>query len=100
MENKMLVAETIVEQLGGRMFRIITGSKNFVGTSTGVTFKVGRNRGNISHVKVELDPSDTYTVQFIRVRAGKVKVVSEFNDVYFDTLRSLFTMETGLATSL
>jgi hypothetical protein len=53
-----------------------------------------------THVKIILDPSDTYTVKFIRVHGTKITTVSEHSDIYCDMLVELFENETGLYTHL
>ena len=98
--SDLQVAKTILEQLGGNKFIAMTGAKNFVGSETGLSFKIGRNAKSISHVRIELDPSDTYTIKFLRVRKHEVKEISSFSGVYFDSLQSVFTANTELYTSL
>lgn len=98
------VANTIVQQLGGRKFIAMTGARNFVGRDTGVSFRLpgsgGFTKQGINVVAIELTPADTYTVLFSRLRAGVLKVLAEHHDVYFDSLQEIFTRETGLATHL
>ena len=104
----LTVAKTILEQLGGNRFRAMTGAKNFLGADYSLTFSLpgggGFTKGGINKVVIELTPMDVYTVTFYRMRRSKgtllAKVVSKFEDVYCDGLRSLFERETGLATSL
>jgi hypothetical protein len=102
--SDMTVAKTILEQLGGRKFIVMTGAKNFVGTDNSLTFRLPGARGfckdNINSVQVTLDPNDTYTVTFARVRGGDVKVISMFRDIYCEQLRETFTEQTGLLTSM
>lgn len=101
--DNVLVAQTILEQLGNGRFKMMTGAKNFVAVERGLTFRLpGANfcKNNINFVSVVLTPADTYTVTFSRVRGGTITQVSQHNDIYFDMLRELFTNETGLALSL
>ena len=98
------VANTILQQLGGRKFIVMTGARNFVGSDEGLSFRLpgsgGFCKAGINCVQVTLMPSDTYNVTFSRLRGDKLTVVSEFTDIYCDGLRELFTRETGLETSL
>jgi hypothetical protein len=99
------VAETILEQLGGREFTVMTGAKNFVGSPTTLSFSLpgagGFCKNGINRVVITLEPSDTYTVQFYRIRRGSALVlVANHTDIYYDGLQELFTRETGLAVSL
>jgi hypothetical protein len=98
--SNLQVAKTILEQLGGNKFIAMTGAKNLVGGETSLSFKIGRNAKKISHVRIELDPSDTYTIKFLRVRKLEVKEVSSFSGVYNDQLQAVFTANTELYTSL
>ncbi len=98
--NEMTVAKTILEQLGGHMFIVMTGSKNFVGSETGLSFKVGRNSKGITHVRINLNAMDTYDVEFLKIRKLDPKVAAYREGIYFDQLQSLFTEETGLYTRL
>jgi hypothetical protein len=92
----MQVANTILKQLGGNKFRIMTGAKLFIGSENSVSFKIGQNCHHINAVRVVFDPSDTYTMEFYR---GK-KLVQTCSDVYCDQLQSIFTEVTGLRTRL
>lgn len=42
MTNTM-IAETILQQLGGNKFVVMTGAKNFVALENGIKFNIGRN---------------------------------------------------------
>lgn len=102
--SNLPVAETILEQLGGRRFRVMTGARNFIGCATYLSFRLPGARGftkqGINYVRIELMPSDTYTVTFSRIRSTNVAVISKHENIYCDALQELFTRETGLATHL
>jgi hypothetical protein len=102
--NKLQVAKTILEQLGGNKFIAMTGAKNFIGSEDGLSFKLpgggGFCKNGINYVKIVLDPSDTYTMTFLRIRGTKVHDVAQHHGVYADMLQSMFTSETGLEVSL
>ncbi len=105
MSNDMQVANTILEQMGGRRFQMVTGASNFVGSENSLSFSLpgagGFCKNGINRVNIELAPSDTYTVKFYRFRRGATLVtLSEHTDIYFDGLQDLFERETGLYTSL
>jgi len=84
----MTVAKTILSQLGGSQFVALTGAKNLVASKDTLALKVGRNSKGVTHVRVRLDPSDTYTVTFLKARAGEIKTLHEVSDVYCDALRA------------
>ena len=101
----MTVANTILAQYGGRIFRMVTGANTFTGTENSLTFRVPNAKNAITHVVTTLMPSDTYKVEFLSIsRAIGVemdrKVISTHEDVYFDALMDVFEQETGLYATL
>lgn len=96
------VASTILEQLGGSKFSTMTGAKNFVSDGNSLRFKLPANfaRRGINLVRITLDPSDTYTLEFMKLRGTSVQRVSERSGVHADQLRKVFVNETGLDVSL
>jgi hypothetical protein len=97
--SDMTVANTILDQIGRRAL-IMIGAKTPVGDEKSVRFKIGRNEKSVTHVVVTLDPSDTYTLSFLRARGVTAKEVSNASFVYADQLRSVIEKHTGLYTSL
>lgn len=59
-------------------------------------FRIGRNASKCNLVKIILDVSDTYTMQFISIRGDSVKIKEEFNFVFFDQLQPIFEKTTGM----
>jgi hypothetical protein len=55
---------------------------------------------SFNKVRVILEPSDTYKVQFFKVRGVNCKAVAEYEGIYVDSLHGLIEKETGLYTSL
>jgi hypothetical protein len=104
------IATTILEQLGGGRFKLMTGAKHFSAIPTkqavlgGLSFRLpgagGFCKNSINFVSIELTPQDEYIMTFGRVRGGDYKVVSMHRDIQVDQLRSTFTEVTGLAVSL
>jgi hypothetical protein len=97
------VAQTILEQLGGRKFLVMTGARDLMSfdNGTGLQFKLPRYTGlKINFVRIKLDPSDTYTVEFGRVHGLNYSKISEHEGIYCDMLQDLFTSKTGLDTHL
>lgn len=100
------VAETILQQLGGGRFRAMTGARDFLALSngTGLSFKLpgtpGFVRDGINYVRVNLDATDTYTMEFCRVRAGKMTTKAERSGLYAMDLQHTFRSITGLDTFL
>lgn len=64
----LTVAETILEQLGGRRFVGMVGAKDILGGADSLQFKIGAGaRNGCNCVRIVLDSSDTYTVTFYRL---------------------------------
>ena len=97
----MSVATTILKQLGGNKFRVMTGAKNFMDHGNALSMRIGRNSSNSNYLKITLNDSDLYDVRFSKVtKMGEEKSVREFNDVYNDMLVEIFESHTGMYTSL
>lgn len=91
------IAKTILEQLGGGMFRAMTGAKDFVATEKGLKFSLPSSYNGIKAVSVELRVDDTYDLRFLKPDFSERK---SYDGVYAEDLRRIFTEETGLRTSL
>jgi hypothetical protein len=102
MTPNRMITETILQQLGGSRFAVMTGAKHFCELERGLGFQIPGNitKDGINSVKITLEWSDTYTVKFMRMTRTKLVTVSEVKDVYCDTLQETFTEATGLDTHL
>jgi hypothetical protein len=111
-EERMQVAKTIADQMGGAgRIKAMTGASNFTALGSGLSFDFPNRRG-ANHVKITLEPDDTYTVEFYKkpgvkaLMSGKVdwdkidKPLSTHSGIYFDQLKDVFEKETGLYLSL
>jgi len=103
----MSVAQTILQQLGGSRFRVMTGASSFSSGPDSLSFRLpakrGYTKGGIKAVVITLDPSDTYSMKFLSQKGAPtfaVTTVKEYTDVYAEDLQRLFTEATGLYTSL
>lgn len=98
------VARTIFEQLGGQRFAAMTGAKDLVTASggRGLSFRLPSYmaRKGINAVRITLEASDLYTVEFSKLRGQKFTPVSKSEGIYADGLAAVFTTETGLFTAL
>ena len=95
------VAETILEQLGGGLFRLMTGARFFVGDQTSLTFSLpdpGKDGATI--VKISLTAADDYTLETFVVRGGERRLCSKRHEVYAEDLREVFRDVTGYAARL
>ena len=99
----MEVAEEIRKQIGQKAF-FMMGAKALGGAADSLTFKVGRGArgkaGAVTHVRVTLEPSDTYTVKTMYVRGTSVKDRESVEGVYCDTLRAAIEGVTGFYLSM
>ena len=97
----MTVAKTILEQLGGNKFRMMTGAKHFGARDNSLSMKIGRNSSNSNYLKITLNSMDTYDMEFAKVtKMGEKKSVTEYNNIYNDMLTDQFTAHTGMYTKL
>lgn len=100
-EERSQIAKTIIEQFGGNMFVMMTGSKNFMSLSEGgLQFDIGRNENSVTRCRVILTPDDLYTVTFYKGRGLKIRVHRELENMSCESLQRVFTLTTGLQTSL
>lgn len=95
-----VIANTIVKQLGGNRFAMMTGAKDFLALSDGVVFKVGRNSGKCNYVRIKLNSMDLYDVEYIRMRNGEEKILKKENDLYNDMIVRSFEEFTGMYTKI
>ena len=104
-ERAKEVATTILDQLGGRRFGMMTGAKNFASHPEGaLSFRLpgsgGFTKDGINHVKITLTPADTYDIAYGKVRGTTFKVMAEAKDIYAEDLQRNFREHTGLETSM
>ena len=101
MSTDMRVAETILSQLGGNRFRVMTGAKNFAATDNSLRMRIGRNKTNANYMEVSLNMLDLYYITFAKVtKMGEMKSVKTYDNVYNDMLVEIFESHTGMYTSL
>ena len=96
------IAKTIFEQLGANRFVAMTGAKNFCQGFNSLQFDIGRGAKNKANkVRITLQTSDTYMIEFFYVRGVVCKTCGEAErNVYADQLQAVFTAATGLDTHL
>ena len=96
-------ANTALDQIGPKALYMI-GAKDYVfGNSGGkksLVFKIMRNSKGVSHIRMRLTSLDLYDMEFLAIRAGKIKVKSKEKGVYGDTLRVMIKKNTGLNVTL
>lgn len=89
-----------ISQLGGqRRLQLMIGANTFIGGKDCLSFRFRGSR-RVNYIKITLDPSDTYTVEFGKVGRASYKSVSILSDVYCEDLIPIFEKTTGLYLSL
>lgn len=103
------VATTILQQLGGRRFAMMTGSKDFMKADNGNTLmmRLARNKTSANRLSITyMEGEDLYKMRFYRVTTSrktfetKTKDIKVLEGVYCDMLEDTFTSVTGLYTRL
>lgn len=101
-EERLQIASTIIAQLGGSHFKVMTGAKNLVALESGLEFSLPNRlaKDGINRVRIHLTPSDTYKIEYLSIRGTSVKTVAVDEEVYCDKLRESFAAATSLYLSL
>ena len=109
----MDIARTILEQLGGNRFIVMTGCKNFVGDDKSLRMSIPKNHSKANRLTVTYDGvTDTYQMRFwkytpfrFNTKTGKMteekfEDLKVLNGVYCDQLQGIFTEYTWMYTHL
>lgn len=102
------VAKTILAQLGGRRFTVMTGAKDFLGSEAekNLSFRLPSRfaKNGINKVIITLDWTDTYTVEAMKITKGRngyrATTIEKRDSVYVEDLQKVFMALTGLDTKL
>ena len=96
------VSDTILKQLGGAArLQAMIGVKQFTGNKDNLVVKwTARSKNGANCVRVTLEPSDTYKVEFLSLRGTKITPKGTTEGLYADDLIRHFERETGLLLSL
>ena len=101
-QKNMEIAKTILSQLGGNKFVVMTGVKNLVSDGNALAMHLPRNKSKAKYLRIELNEMDTYTMTFQgeNKKTFEFPIIAKHERVYFDMMRDIFTEVTGLYTSL
>ena len=99
-KQDMNIAETILKQLGGRRFAVMTGSKNFIAGKNSLSMKLARNKSSANYLRITLNGKDLYDMEFISIRGVNMTTKCIKNDLYNDQLQNMFESVTGFYTTL
>lgn len=96
-----MIAQTILQQLGGNKFVAMTGSKNFIAYENGLRMNLTKNKVKAKWLKITLNGKDLYDMEFFTADKNfNITTKEKFEDVYCDQLCFFFTKATGLFTRL
>ena len=115
MNERNFVALTILQQLGGKQFLILTGTKATLDGSC-LRLKLVKNKSGANRMDISLNSNDTYdisayhylpykcsfnkkTCEFTE-RAEKTTLIEQIEDIYCDMLKDIFEQLTGLYITL
>ena len=100
-----MIAKTILQQIGGKRFATMTGSRNFIDMGNGLRMSLARNKTSANRLDIIYDGgADLYNMRFYRRTFSKKtfdckeKDIAVHEGIYFDMLEEMFTMVTGLYT--
>jgi hypothetical protein len=108
----MTIAQTILEQLGGNRFVVMTGAKNFVADGHTLRMTLPKNHSKANRLYITLDADDTYTMDFFKFTPGRLsrktweftddkkETVKKISGVYCDQLQEIFTETTWMYTHM
>ena len=108
-EEVKQIANTILQQLGGHKFVVMTGVKQLIADDVhenpALRMNLSRNATSANRLTISLMPDDTYTMEFYRQEIKKdwsVKrtEIEKREGVYCDMLQDIYTEVTGQYTYL
>jgi len=95
-----MAAETIIKQLGGLgKLKAMVAGHSFATNGSDLTFKFKGSR-NSNCINIALDPDDTYSITFYKLKKFDAVTVKELTGIYCNQLIPLFEETTGLYLSL
>lgn len=103
MTRNQEIANTILQQLGGGRFLMITGSKQPVAVPNGLRVRLAKNKTRANLLTITLTPEDLYDVEFKYFAVGQKitdQVIEKREGVFCEDLQDIFEEVTGLYTTL
>ena len=105
LKTKDIIAKTILQQIGGKRFTAMTGSRDFIDMGNGLRMSLARNKTSANRLDIIYDAgADLYNMRFYRRTFSKktfeckTKDIETHEGIYCDMLEEMFTMVTGLYT--
>lgn len=104
-KQSIMIAQTILQQIGGRRFATMTGSRDFINMGNGLRMSLAKNKTSANRLDITYDEGlDLYNMRFYRKTFSKktfeckTKDIAGYEGVYCDMLENIFTQVTGLHT--
>jgi len=100
------IASTILQQLGGKRFDVMTGCGSYAsgmfGEKPGLSmrFPNTKNKLKARGLIITLNGNDLYDLEFLAMKKYEVVSLKTVEDIFCENLREVFEAETGLYTSL
>jgi hypothetical protein len=92
------VAETIRKQIGHSALYMM-GAKNLLAGDDYLSFQIFGCK-HVSHIRITLEGTDTYKIEFIKIRGYNMTTPATTCGVYCDAINGIIEAETGLTLSL
>ena len=93
-----MIAKTILEQIGGRRFAAMTGSKDFIDMGNGLRMSLARNKTSANRLDIIYDAgADLYNMRFYRRTFSKTQEYISFHlqsNIYHAFYPSFSTVST------
>lgn len=100
----MTIAQVILNQLGGRKFMFMTGSKNFISDKNTLHMDLQKNKSGARKLRITLNGLDLYDLEFYNKRIVNYnyteKVLVKYDNATAEDLQHLFKMATGFYTRM
>ena len=92
-----MIAKTILQQIGGKRFATMTGSRDFIDMGNGLRMSLSRNKTSANRLDIIYDAgADLYNMRFYRKTFSKktfecrTKDIAVYEGIYFDMLEEMF----------
>ena len=99
-----MIAKTILEQIGGRRFAAMTGSKDFIDMGNGLRMSLARNKTSANRLDIIYDGgADLYNMRFYRRTFSKKTFESRTKDIeaaYFLSVSMMADKESSKETAV
>lgn len=98
MDNKT-ISMTIAKQIGNKALMMI-GTKNIFEIDNGLMIKHSCRGSKTNVIKITLNGSDLYDMEFIKTHGAKINTIAKEEDIYCDMLCDMIEKHSGLYTHL